>query len=416
MLKLFLLRRFSSSNLLKNFGWVLSGQILVKFSRLVTTAILARELSIDDYGYVAIILTTTQYLMVVAQSGTKDRIIQCKDNQLNVVAQTSWNIQFLIGVTSFTIQALCAHIISKILGNGELFLPIFIAGIIHLITPFSYVQLAIIQRRCNFKLYSKIDSSVIIVDNFSSALFAVLGLGYWSIVLKGFVCLPLQIILCYRWEKWRPILTFQMNQWRETLFFSLKTLSIDLMRITRESFDYILVGRFLGLQALGLYYFAFNSGLGLSMSIAQPLEKTIYSDFCSKLAVGLKRIDVIKSVRLSLAIMSLIIALQCLLAKFYVPIVFGTKWIQAGALPILILVCLSGITRLPTRSAFLGLRSIGQIDKELSYSFIFTFVFCLIVLIAAQFSVMAVAASVLAIHLVMEPVFIINSLKYFPRR
>ena len=61
--------------------------------------------------------------MVVAQSGTKDRIIQCKDNQLNVVAQTSWNIQFLIGVTSFMIQALCAHIISKILGNGELFFP-----------------------------------------------------------------------------------------------------------------------------------------------------------------------------------------------------------------------------------------------------------------------------------------------------
>ena len=416
MSKLFLLKRFTSSNLVKNSGWVLIGQILVKFSRLVTTAILARELSIDDYGYVAIILTTTQYLMVVSQSGTKDRIIQCKESQFDVVAQTSWNIQFLIGVTAFIIQASCAFILSKVLANDELLLPILIAGVIHLITPFSYVQLAIIQRRCDFKLYSKIDSLVIIVDNLSSALLAVLGFGYWSIVLKGFVCLPLQIILCYRWEKWRPILTLQMTQWRETLFFSLKTLSVDLMRITRESLDYILVGRFLGIQALGLYYFAFNSGLGLSMSIAQPLEKTVYSDFCAKLNVGLKRIDVIKSVLLSLGIMSLIIILQCMLAKFYVPIVFGTKWMEAGALPILILVCLSGLTRLPARSAFLALRSIGKVDTELIYSFIFTLVFSLIIFIAAQFSVTVVAFCVFAVHLLLEPIFIIRSFRFFPTR
>ena len=149
--------------------------------------------------------------MVVSQSVTKDKIIQCDKCELNLIAQTSWNIQFLSGVLSFLIQSCVGFIVGLLMQDPRIALPIVVAGVIHMLEPLSYVQLALIQRRCDFKLYSKINTSVIITDNLASAIFALCGFGYWSIVFKGFVCLQLQMYLAYKGEVWRPRCTLKMN-------------------------------------------------------------------------------------------------------------------------------------------------------------------------------------------------------------
>ena len=99
----------------------------------------------------------------------------------------------------------------------------------------------------------------------------------------------------------------------------------------------------------------------------------------------------------------------------YVPIVFGSKWVDAGALPLIILICLSGMTRLPAKATLLALRSIGKINLELRYSFYFTLTFCILTAVSAQFSVIAVSVSVLMVHFIFDPILMIKSLAKFPR-
>ena len=53
-----------------------------------------------------------------------------------------------------------------------------------------------------------------------------------------------------------------------------------------------------------------------------------------------------------------IISIQSLLAPLYVPFLFGSKWVDAGAVPLLIIICLSGITRLPCKTVCLALKQL----------------------------------------------------------
>jgi teichuronic acid exporter len=91
------------------------------------------------------------------------------------------------------------------------------------------------------------------------------------------------------------------------------------------------------------------------------------------------------------------------LAPFYVPIVFGQNWVPA--IPVLILICLSAISRPFADAASQLLVAIGKPNLDLRWNIIFTGIFAAALLIEVQGQVFGVVTSVLLVHLICLPIF-----------
>lgn len=160
-----------------------------------------------------------------------------------------------------------------------------------------------------------------------------------------------------------------------------------------------------------MYYFAFNAGLGISLSVINVLVWPLLPHFCA--ARG--NFDQLKNKYFSsLKPMALIIVplvlLQSSLAPFYVPIVFGEKWVTA--IPVLILICLSALPRPFASAAGTLLVCMGKTKINLRWSLIFTVIFTISLLIGIRWGALGVAAAVLVSHLLVIPTFAIWATRY----
>jgi PST family polysaccharide transporter len=105
-----------------------------------------------------------------------------------------------------------------------------------------------------------------------------------------------------------------------------------------------------------------------------------------------------------------IVLLQASLAPFYVPIVFGQKWVVA--IPILMLICLSALPRPFSLAAAQLLLAIDKGQIDLYWNLIFTLIFAASLLVAVQWGIVSVAICVLVVHLIALPIFTIWATKY----
>ena len=126
---------------------------------------LARQLSIEEYGLIAIIFTVTQFFNIFSISITKEKLVQCDEADLEYYCQSSWLLQLICGFIIFFLQCFVGFFNGVVTSNHIIFFPIALAAVIHLLTPFTSVQLALLERQQNYKIFSRISDSVVIINN-----------------------------------------------------------------------------------------------------------------------------------------------------------------------------------------------------------------------------------------------------------
>ncbi|MEM9117870.1 MAG: hypothetical protein AAGD09_08320 [Cyanobacteria bacterium P01_F01_bin.56] len=87
------------------------------------------------------------------------------------------------------------------------------------------------------------------------------------------------------------------------------------------------------------------------------------------------------------------VVLQATLAPFYVPIIFGAKWL--AAMPLLSIICLSAIPMAFALASYQLLNAVGKIKITLIWNSLYTLLFAIAILIAVQWGILWVAVAVL---------------------
>jgi PST family polysaccharide transporter len=270
------------------------------------------------------------------------------------------------------------------------------------------VQTALIRRENRLKFFSLTYLVSVVADNLLTGLLALLGWGMWAIVLPKLLVAPVWVAMMLKFEPWRPARTFTLKRWSHVISFGSRILGVELLNTFRESVDYLLIGRMIGLRALGVYYFAFNAGLGLSISVISALSVSLYSDFCDVRSVPAQlrhRFD--KNLLTIAKVMVPLVFLQCSLAPFYVPIIFGQKWVRDGAIPILILICMSALSRPFAIAASMLFRAVGLPQADLNWNIGFTIALTIAILVGTHWGILGVAFAVAATHLTLQPIYVL---------
>jgi len=364
-------RALLGDRLVRNVGWNGVAEFANRLTRLVTTVVLARWLSAQDLGLAAIAITTFEILRIIAQTGVGQAVGRALPSQLASTCITAHRVSWAICLGVAAAQLVLGAIIAYVTGRTEVFLMIACLAGVYLTLPFGQIQAHLIVRDNRLHVLAKIALVQVAADNLFTALFAVAGFGAWAIVLPKLVTAPIWVVMMRRAQAWEPDPAVQPAPWRPIVSFAAAIVGSDLIVASRLHFDKMLVGAILGVEALGIYYFIFNAGIGFSLSITQSLSASMYphlAELAAKPRELLARYD--QMLIRAVAPCSAVIALQAILALAYVPIVFGPRFAPYAYL--VTILCASAVTKPVYDSAAQLLRILGLVRLELAVSTAFT--------------------------------------------
>jgi teichuronic acid exporter len=406
------LKQRLSSRFLQNVGWLGLGELCIRVFRLVTTVVLARLLNPYDYGLAAAVLTINEFVNVFTKNGVWAKLIKVEAEELEDHCQTAYWLNWIVCGLLFLTQCLVAFPVAWFFyKDNQVILPICALATIYLIIPLAMVHAALIQRENRLQVAALTNVIQVTTDNLLTVILAFLGLGMWAIVLPKVIVAPIWVILYRQYHDWQPPQVFTLKQWRSLVSFGQNILGVELLATLRNNLDYLIIGRFLTIESLGTYYFAFNAGLGISLSAINAIDAALFPHLCSLQSDPTQlRQAYLNSLKTIAWIIGPLVLLQSSLAPIYVPIIFGQKWI--AAIPVLILICLSAIPRPFAEAASQGLWILDKPQWDLGWSVIFTLVFAVALLIGVQWQIVGVAAAVLIAHAVMLPLYALGVTRY----
>jgi PST family polysaccharide transporter len=397
-------RRLLSNDLIKNIGWLGAAQVVNRITRLLTTIVLARTLTAEDFGLAALVITTYDFTRILTMFGIGAKVIRANEDELDELCNGAYWLNWLIFLGLFLTQLGLSIPVAKFYDNDQLIWPICTIAFIYLLSPIGRIQSILIQRENRLKIVALSHATTLGVSNIGTAVLALLGFGLWAIILPKLLTPVIEIMIYLRHHPWRPSGSFTTRRWGDIFNFGINIMGINLLRTLRENGDYLIIGRFLGVEELGKYFFAYNAGLGISLTIIQSITVALYPHLCAaREKIKTFKETYFKSLKTIALIIVPFVILQSTLAPFYVPVIFGSDWIIA--IPILIRICLSAIPRPFDIAAVQLLNSIDKPHLNLYWNIIFTAIFCIGLLIGVQWQAVGVATSVLITHWVFLPMF-----------
>jgi len=252
-------------SLLHGLAWTGAAKWGTQALNWAASLIVARLLSPDDYGLVAMAGLYLGLVTLLSEFGLSTAVLNLRDTTAQEIAQAN-SLAVLFGVLGFGTSCVMAIPLSRFFSAPQLSPVILIMSSTFIIAAFKTVPFALLQRELRFKSLALIEASQSLLLAFSMIGLALLGLRYWTLVLGGVLSAIFSTAAMLRVRS-VPFAWPQLGSLRRVVTFSSHILITRLSWYAYSNADVLVAGRVLGKTALGLY----NVGWMLANV---PLEKT----------------------------------------------------------------------------------------------------------------------------------------------
>lgn len=382
----------------KNASWIGLSELVNRVTRLITAIILARYLTPLEFGVAAVALTANDLIKILAQNGVGAKIVQASEDELESICQAAYQINWIFCGGLFALQMIVAFVVGHYYQNTEVAKMIGFLSLVYLMMPFALVEAFLIQRANRLNITAVIGATQTSVDNLLTVILAISGLGVWAIILPKVIVGPIWVIGTLSQQSWRRDSSVQRANFSNILNYGKNILGSEISKALRLHCDNLIVAFFLGLEAAGIYFFAKNAGLGISLSLISAFNQSLFAHLCDfKNRKKQFKKEFFRSLKIISMLLIPLILLQGGLSHWYVPVVFGEQWENATV--ILMLMCFSAIPRPFAEAASELMKSVGEVKRDLHWNIVFTIMFVLAILLGQVAGLLGVAIAVLIVHL-----------------
>ncbi|MEL7033625.1 MAG: oligosaccharide flippase family protein [Pseudomonadota bacterium] len=382
----------------RNVGWLTGAEFISRFGRIIAAIILARQLDAVAFGIAAIALTIFEITRVFTENGIGAAVVRARADNYDRIANTAHRLMWGVCLTLAIVQIAAGLVVEWILPGRQAGAMAAILGLVFLIMPFGVMHAYALLRAERMKELAAINTAQVASDHALTAILAILGFGAWAIVLPKLLTAPIWLIGMLRTQAWTRNVSAGFAPVAGILKFSWPVLGSELMCACRDQFDKFIVSLMFGVEALGLYYFAFNAGLGVSTALNRAFSNAVYPHLCA----AKDQVSAYRKALRNLGIpFTLVYVVQAAMALLYVPIVFGETW--AAAAPLVAILCLGGPARLLVDAARMKARAEGESGRDfrtsigLTVSVLLPFALCAQHGLAAAAVISVACASVFAL-------------------
>lgn len=223
----------------------------VSVVQIIVQIVLARMLCPEDFGALAIILVLVNLCSVLVQSGFGTAIVQAPRVDDDDCSTVFW-ISAAIAVVLVCIVFFMSPAISEFYGMSQLVWPIRLMSLTLLVNAYNSVQVAITQRRMEFRKLTKASLSAAGISGALGIAAAVAGAGLWALVAQQIVYTGACCIILACQVAWFPRLVFKVRSAKKLFGFGWKLLASSLLDQGYQSLSDLVIGKRFGALDLGL--------------------------------------------------------------------------------------------------------------------------------------------------------------------
>ena len=336
--------QFADSAFIRNLGAFATAEAANKVTRIVAMVVIARSLSVEAIGIAAIALTSFELIRIITNNGVGQMIVRASDDALEAVCARAHQLNVIACTAAGVLQIIAGLALWRFTGTPALMLMGVCLAMVFFGMPFGLVRIFRAMRRNRMDVVARINFYQVSSDNALSLLLAFCGFGAWALVLPKLLTFPIWLVGARRADGWRPAAGVAPAPVKDFRAFCAPVLATETLKGLRLHLDKAVIAALLGVEALGVYYFAFNAGLGLAQTLSLAFSACLYPQLCKALRRGEDVAAVWMNVTgVFAALATGLFILQIVAAPFYVPLVFGESWRMA--VPIVVILCLAALPR-----------------------------------------------------------------------
>ncbi len=242
----------SNSKVLSSLIWKLLERGGTQGVQFIIQIVLARILSPNDYGIIALIMVFIALANVFVQSGFNTALIQKKEADEEDFSSVFY-VSLLIAGILYIILFISAPIISKFYRLPQLINIIRVLSITLFFGAFNSIQNAIVARNMIFKKLFFSSLGAIIISGIIGIVIAYKGFGVWALVYQQLINQLCICLILWFTIKWRPKLLFSLEKIKILFSFGSKLLLSALLDTGYREGTNLIIGKVYTPTMLGYY-------------------------------------------------------------------------------------------------------------------------------------------------------------------
>lgn len=247
--------------------WLGSATLAARVLDLTATVVVVSVLTKEEMGLAALPISACAILESLSGIGIGSALVQSKELSAREESSLFW-LTSAVGVGLGLLLLALAPLLAMTYGEAALAPLVAVSSIKLALVGIGVVPQHLLSKRLEFRELGTVQTVSSLGEGVVKIALAFSGAGAWSLVLsnvaRGFVLLlALRLLSSFRVER-----HFALHETRRFARFGLQVAGSGLLVTLYKNADYFLVGKLLGIEALGLYRVAFDVAM-------QPTETII---------------------------------------------------------------------------------------------------------------------------------------------
>ncbi|OGU65388.1 MAG: hypothetical protein A2W30_09065 [Ignavibacteria bacterium RBG_16_36_9] len=355
--------------------------------------ILARLLTPKDFGLIGMVVVFTGLAELFATLGLGKSIIRMKNiNEDHITTATI--VTVCSSILIFLVFYFTAPAIAGFYNEPKLISILRALAVLFILQGISTVSYSQIMRELDFKTITIIHIFTSIVYGTVSASLALINFGVWSLVLGKISSQFLGLILSvYKFPaKLKP--SIRKKEFKELIGFGSGVSLSNILFYGTTNIDYLLIGKFLNPQALGLYTRAFNFVTQTMGQITAGTQIVLFPAFSAVQDNKEKlRRAYLRTVQTVSYILFPVLFSMVVVSDYIVKGLYGTKWV--GTIPSLKILLLAGVLRVTLQYSGSIAHATGKVYSEVIRQLFYFLILAGCALYLIRFGIEGVAFAVL---------------------
>lgn len=231
----------SKNNFIFSYFWKFLERFSVQATNFITTLILARMLTTDDYGTVSLVMVFISLAGTFVQGGLNTALIQQMNIDEEDTSTVFW-VSIMVALFCYIVIYFSAFKVASFYKKEEIVSIIRILGISLFPGALNSIQVAIASRKLEFK---KIFISTLvstIIAGVISIILAILNYGVWAIVAWQLINITMTSVFMLFLIRWRPKFLFSWVKFKRLVPFGSRILISNFLVTLFQNIRSLLIG------------------------------------------------------------------------------------------------------------------------------------------------------------------------------
>ena len=321
--------------------WTALQKYSTMFISFISGIILARLLTPYDYGCIGMLAIFMTLAEAFIDGGFGSALIQKKQpSQEDYSTIFWWNMG--MAVLMYAILFISAPAISRFFKIPLLCDVLRVQGLVLFIYAFNIVQRNQLRKKLNFKVLSIVTITTSIISLGVTIFMAYTGFGVWALVAQNLISAAIPAIVFWFFIKWRPILAFSKQSFKELFGFGVYMFLTHLLNNLSVKIQGLLIGKVYSPATMGYYSKAHATENLASSSISSIMTQVTYPLY-AEAQNDLKLLaNMIRRLTMTISFITFpLLFILLLLAKPIFVLLYSERWL--ASIPYFQVLCVAGM-------------------------------------------------------------------------